>query len=122
MKTTDRPNIHISAEARAILAALGAAATGKPSMAAGLAELIARVTDGIATHPTQPGKPATTPYRAAWINGGEKEETEFAYPTRADATAAAVILRFEEARAHALAAQAEADKEGAAVLAEQRRP
>lgn len=119
MKTT-RTNIHISAEARAILSALGAAATGKPTMAGGLAELIARVTDGITAHPTQPGKPQTTPYRGAWTNAeGEQEETEFAYPTRADAIAAAVLVRFEEGRARALAAQAEADREAGEVAAEQ---
>jgi len=120
MKTNERTNIYISAEARAILAALGAAATGKPTMAGGLAELISRVTDGITTHPTQPGRPQATPYRAAWTSAeGEPEETEFAYPTPAEAIAAAVILRFEEARAAALAAQAEADREAAEVAAEQ---
>lgn len=111
MKTNERTNIHISAEARSILSALGAAATGKPTMAGGLAELIARVTDGITTHPTQPGKPQTTPYRGAWTSAdGERQETEFAYPTRADAIAAAVLLRFEEARAAALAAEQEGAK------------
>jgi len=105
-KTTTRTNIHISAESRAILSALGAASTGKPTLAGGLAELIARVTDGITTHPTQPGKPATTSYRGAWTNAeGEKEETEFAYPDRPSAIAAAVLLRFEEGRARALAAE-----------------
>lgn len=39
---TARTNIYISDEARALLSALGAATTGKPTMAGGLAELIAR--------------------------------------------------------------------------------
>ena len=139
-KTTARTNIFISPEARALLSALGAAVTGKPSMAAGLAELVCRVTEGVTAYPSGP----KGQYKAYWLHPGQakydpatdNQFTEFAYPTRAEATAAAVLLRYEEARARALA-QPEPEKvpseadvmgyshkqefgdEGAAVLAEQ---
>ena len=134
-KTTTRTNIHISAESRAILSALGAASTGKPTLAGGLAELVARVTDGIRPWPVRPGD-KNTQWRAYWVHPGQTDEnndpvsqeaaaaidaqaTEYSYPTRADAIAAAVLLRFEEGRARALAEQAEADREAAEVAAEQ---
>ena len=66
-------------------------------------------------------------YKAYWLHPGQAKDdpatdnqfTEYAYPSRAEATAAAVLLRYEEARARALAAQAEADREAAEVAAEQ---
>lgn len=109
-KNTARTNIFISEEARALLSALGAAVTGKPSMAAGLAELVSRVTEGVTAYPVRPGDKHTQ-YKAYWVHPGqakgdpetENQFTEFAYPSRAEATAAAVLLRYEEARARALA-------------------
>ena len=118
-KNTARTNIFISEDARALLSALGAAVTGRPSMAAGLAELVSRVTEGVTAYPVKPGDKHTQ-YKAYWIEPGqvdvsgyartaaEQEQvntqfTEFAYPSRAEATAAAVLLRYEEARARALA-------------------
>jgi hypothetical protein len=124
-------------------------------MAAGLAELVSRVTEGVTAYPS--GDMSKTPYKgqykAYWVHPGQTnaagdpvsaeaaaaidtQVTEYAYPSRAEATAAAVLLRYEEARARALA-QPEPEKvpseadvmgyshrqefgdEGAAVLAEQ---
>ncbi len=107
MKETQRTNIFISDTARALLSALGAAVTGKPSMAAGLAELVSRVTEGVTAYPSGP----KGQYKAYWLHPGQAKDdpatdnqfTEYAYPSRAEATAAAVLLRYEEARARALA-------------------
>jgi len=135
-----RTNIFISDTARALLGALGAAVTGRPSMAAGLAELVSRVTEGVTAYPSGP----KGQYKAYWLHPGQAKDdpatdnqfTEYAYPSRAEATAAAVLLRYEAERARALA-QPEPEKvpseadvmgyshkqefgdEGAAVLAEQ---
>ena len=115
-KTTARTNIFISEDARALLSALGAAVTGRPSMAAGLAELVSRVTEGVTAYPSGP----KGQYKAYWLHPGqvdvsgyartaaEQEQvntqfTEYAYPSRAEATAAAVLLRYEAERARALA-------------------
>ena len=106
-KTTARTNIFISEDARALLSALGAAVTGRPSMAAGLAELVSRVTEGVTAYPSGP----KGQYKAYWLHPGQAKDdpttdnqfTEFAYPSRAEATAAAVLLRYEAERARALA-------------------
>lgn len=151
-KTTARTNLYISDDCRALLSALGAAVTGRPSMAAGLAELVSRVTEGVTAYAVQPGNKKTQ-YRAYWIEPGQqdefgypvdtdascamnKQQTYHDYPSAPEAIAAAVLLRYEEARARALA-QPEPEKvpseadvmgyshkqefgdEGAAVLAEQ---
>jgi hypothetical protein len=113
-KTTARTNIFISEDARALLSALGAAVTGRPSMAAGLAELVSRVTEGVTAYPSGP----KGQYKAYWLHPGQAKDdpatdnqfTEYAYPSRAEATAAAVLLRYEEARARALAAQPEPEQ------------
>ena len=105
-KTTARTNIFISEDARALLSALGAAVTGRPSMAAGLAELVSRVTEGVTAYPA--GKKQ---YRAYWLNPGQTKDspetyeqcTLYDYPSAAEATAAAVLLRYEAERARALA-------------------
>ena len=122
MNTAKRTNIYIADDCRAILSALGAATSGRPSLAAGLSELISRVTEGVTAYPSGP----KGQYKAYWLHPGQAKDdpatdnqfTEYAYPSRAEATAAAVLLRYEAERARALA-QPEPSDEGAAVLAEQ---